>query len=122
MMFAEAVRRTHNNESVSYLFSNVPYVWPELPAAVAIKLFPSYDWNLRYFKKPVPKNLKPNLPWNPLMLIKNEINISFTPLFKFFIVPVSGAAMLESPAHDIGQGQYLDGRLRVLLLTGINVA
>ena len=31
MMFAEAVRRTHNNESVSYLFSNVPYVWPELP-------------------------------------------------------------------------------------------
>ena len=50
MMFAEAVRRTHNNESVSYLFSNVPYVWPELPAAVAIKLFPSYDWNLRYFK------------------------------------------------------------------------
>ncbi|XP_058065344.1 ribose-phosphate pyrophosphokinase 1 isoform X4 [Anopheles bellator] len=25
MMFAEAVRRTHNGESVSYLFSNVPY-------------------------------------------------------------------------------------------------
>ena len=24
-MFAEAVRRTHNGESVSYLFSNVPY-------------------------------------------------------------------------------------------------
>ena len=25
MMFAEAVRRTHNGESVSYLFENVPY-------------------------------------------------------------------------------------------------
>lgn len=25
MIFAEAVRRTHNGESVSYLFSNVPY-------------------------------------------------------------------------------------------------
>jgi len=25
LMFAEAVRRTHNGESVSYLFSNVPY-------------------------------------------------------------------------------------------------
>jgi len=25
MMFAEAVRRTHNGESVSYLFPNVPY-------------------------------------------------------------------------------------------------
>lgn len=25
MMFAEAVRRTHNGESISYLFSNVPY-------------------------------------------------------------------------------------------------
>ena len=29
MMFAEAVRRTHNGESVSYLFENVPY-WSDL--------------------------------------------------------------------------------------------
>ena len=25
MIFGEAIRRTHNGESVSYLFSNVPY-------------------------------------------------------------------------------------------------
>ena len=55
------------------------------------------------------------------MLIKNEINNSFTPLFKFFIVPTSGAAMMESVALDIGQGQYLEWRLLVPLLRGINV-